>query len=168
MMGDRVVVINQGQFQQVGMFEEVYDRFVNIFVVGFIGSLLMNFMDVIVIEDGFVDFGEFRLKFFLDQFEVFWEKNFVGREVIFGIRFEDIYDVFFVQVKILGENMVRVFVEIIENFGGEKIVYLSIGDVIFFGKFFVELRVQEGQEVDVVFDMRKVYVFEKGSGKVVF
>lgn len=48
------------------MFEEVYDRFVNIFVVGFIGSLLMNFMDVIVIEDGFVDFGEFRLKFFLD------------------------------------------------------------------------------------------------------
>lgn len=37
--------------------------------------------------------------------------------------------------------MVRVFVEIIENFGGEKIVYLSIGDVIFFGKFFVELRV---------------------------
>ncbi|BAD85964.1 ABC-type maltdextrin transport system, ATPase component [Thermococcus kodakarensis KOD1] len=167
-MGDRVAVINQGQLQQVGTPEEVYDRPANTFVAGFIGSPPMNFMDATVTEDGFADFGEFRLKFLPDQFEVLREKNLVGREVIFGIRPEDIYDALFAQVKIPGENMARALVEIIENLGGEKIVHLSIGDVTFLGKFPAESRVQEGQEVDVVFDMRKAHVFEKGSGKAVF
>ncbi len=64
--------------------------------------------------------------------------------------------------------MARALVEIIENLGGEKIVHLSVGDVTFLGKFPAESRVKEGQEVDVVFDMRKAHVFEKGSGKAVF
>ncbi len=64
----------------------------------------MNFMDATVTEDGFADFGEFRLKFLPDQFEVLQEKNLVGKEVIFGIRPEDIYDALFAQVKIPGRT----------------------------------------------------------------
>jgi multiple sugar transport system ATP-binding protein len=167
-MGDRIAVINAGQLQQVGTPEEVYNKPANTFVAGFIGSPPMNFMDATVIEDGFADFGEFRLKFLPDQFEVMREKNLVGKEVIFGIRPEDVYDALFAQVKVPGENMTRARVEIIENLGGEKIVHLRIGGVAFLGKFPAESRVKEGQEVDVVFDMKKAHVFEKGSGKAVF
>jgi len=43
-MGDRIVVMNQGQVQQIGRPMEVYDSPVNQFVAGFIGSPPMNFV----------------------------------------------------------------------------------------------------------------------------
>ncbi|NJD98831.1 ABC transporter ATP-binding protein [Thermococcus sp. LS1] len=170
-MGDRIAVINQGVLQQVGTPDEVYDRPANTFVGGFIGSPPMNFIDASIIEDDrgvWADFGEFRLKLLDDQAEVLREKNLIGKEVIFGIRPEDIYDAMFAQVKIPGENMTRAMVDIIENLGSEKIVHLRVGDVTFLGAFRSESKVKEGQEIDVVFDMRKVHVFDKGSGTAVF
>ncbi|MGI9436344.1 MAG: ABC transporter ATP-binding protein [Geminicoccaceae bacterium] len=43
-LADRVVVMNQGVFQQVGTPMEIYDRPANTFVAGFIGSPAMNLM----------------------------------------------------------------------------------------------------------------------------
>ena len=166
-MGDRIAVINQGVLQQVGTPEEVYNKPANTFVAGFIGSPPMNFLDATITEDGFADFGEFKLKLLPDQLEVLRERNLVGKEVIFGIRPEDIYDAMFAQVKIPGENMTRAIVEIIENLGSEKIVHLRVGSVTFLGSFRAESKVKEGQEVDVVFDMRRAHVFEK-NGKAIF
>ncbi|WP_297490000.1 TOBE domain-containing protein, partial [Thermococcus sp.] len=119
-------------------------------------------------EDGFVDFGEFRLKLLPDQFEVLREENLIDKTITFGIRPEDVLDAFFAQVKVPGENMVRAMVDIIENLGGEKIVHLSVGDLSFTGKFPAESRVVEGEELDVVFDMRKAHIFNKANGKAVF
>ncbi|WP_258083331.1 ABC transporter ATP-binding protein [Thermococcus thermotolerans] len=167
-MGDRIAVINAGVLQQVGTPEEVYDKPANTFVAGFIGSPPMNFMDATITEDGFADFGEFKLKLLPDQVEVLREEGLIGKEVIFGIRPEDVYDAMFAQVKVPGENMVRATVDIIENLGSEKIVHLRVGEVTFLGAFRSESKVKEGQEIDVVFDMRKAHVFEKGSGKAVF
>ena len=167
-MGDRIAVINQGVLQQVGTPEEVYNNPKNTFVASFIGTPPMNFMDATITDDGFADFGEFRLKLLPDQVDVLREKNLVGKEVIFGIRPEDIYDAMFAQVKVPGENMARATVEIIENLGNEKIVHLRVGDITYLASFPQESKVREGQEVDVVFDMKKVHVFEKGSGRAIF
>ena len=167
-MGDRIAVINAGVLQQVGSPDEVYDKPANMFVAGFIGSPPMNFLNATITEDGFVDFGEFRLKLLPDQFEVLGEMGYVGREVVFGIRPEDVYDAVFAQVKVPGENMVRAMVEIVENLGSEKIVHLRVGGVAFLGAFRSESRVREGQEVDVVFDMKKIHIFDKIPGKAIF
>jgi multiple sugar transport system ATP-binding protein len=43
-LGDRVAVMRSGRLQQVGTPAELYNRPVNIFVAGFIGSPAMNFM----------------------------------------------------------------------------------------------------------------------------
>ncbi len=167
-MGDRIAVINQGVLQQVGTPDEVYDKPANTFVAGFIGTPPMNFMDATITEDGFADFGEFKLKLLPDQFEALEDGGYIGREVIFGIRPEDIYDAMFAQVKIPGENMVRAIVEIIENLGSEKIVHLRVGRITFLGSFRAESKVKENQEVDVVFDMRKIHTFDKKTGKTIF
>jgi len=167
-MGDRIAVINHGILQQVGTPEEVYDNPKNTFVAGFIGSPPMNFMDATITEEGFADFGEFRLKLLPDQIEVLRNEDLIGKEVVFGIRPEDIYDAMFAQVKVPGENMVRAVVDIIENLGSEKIVHLRVGDVTFLGAFRSESKVQEGHEIDVVFDMNKVHIFDKTSGNAVF
>ena len=43
-LGDRVAVMRNGTIQQVGPPQELYERPVNLFVAGFIGSPSMNFM----------------------------------------------------------------------------------------------------------------------------
>src|SRR5207245_10553447 len=45
-MGDRVAVMRKGELQQVDSPEELYDRPVNLFVGGFIGSPAMNMIEV--------------------------------------------------------------------------------------------------------------------------
>ena len=44
-LADRVVVMNQGSFQQVGTPQQIYDRPANMFVAGFIGSPAMNLIE---------------------------------------------------------------------------------------------------------------------------
>ena len=44
-MGDRVAVMRKGELQQVGPPQELYDRPVNLFVGGFIGSPAMNMLE---------------------------------------------------------------------------------------------------------------------------
>ena len=51
-MGDRVAVMRKGELQQVGTPQELYDRPVNLFVAGFIGSPAMNLLEADVERDG--------------------------------------------------------------------------------------------------------------------
>ncbi len=167
-MGDRVAIINYGELQQVGTPDEVYNKPANIFVGGFIGSPPMNFLSVSVTEDGWLDFGEFKLKLLPDQVALLGELGYLGKEVVFGIRPEDVYDAVFAQVKVPGENMVHAKVEIVENLGSERIVHLRVGDITFLGSFHSDSKVSEGQEVDVVFDMKKIHLFNKKTEKAIF
>ena len=58
-MADRIVVMHDGVVQQVGAPLELYDRPVNTFVAGFIGSPGMNFLPATVAREG--DFAESNL-----------------------------------------------------------------------------------------------------------
>ena len=51
-LADRIVVMDQGRIQQVGSPDEVFNRPVNQFVAGFIGSPTMNFLPATVERDG--------------------------------------------------------------------------------------------------------------------
>jgi multiple sugar transport system ATP-binding protein len=51
-MADRIVVMHDGHVQQHGAPLELYDNPANMFVAGFIGSPSMNFLNVILVEDG--------------------------------------------------------------------------------------------------------------------
>jgi multiple sugar transport system ATP-binding protein len=47
-MGDRVAVLRKGELQQVAAPQELYDRPVNLFVGGFIGSPAMNLLEAVI------------------------------------------------------------------------------------------------------------------------
>jgi multiple sugar transport system ATP-binding protein len=51
-MADRIVVMHDGGVEQIGAPLELYDRPINRFVAGFIGSPAMNFIDGIIAADG--------------------------------------------------------------------------------------------------------------------
>jgi multiple sugar transport system ATP-binding protein len=95
-MGDRVAVMRKGELQQVATPQELYDRPVNLFVGGFIGSPAMNMLEATVERrnGGYaVTAGSQTLA--LDD-EVYAQrpslKELVGKPVVLGIRPEDLED----------------------------------------------------------------------------
>jgi multiple sugar transport system ATP-binding protein len=95
-MGDRVAVMRKGELQQVAGPEELYDRPVNLFVAGFIGSPAMNLLEARLEQrDGTLEalLGDQRIA--LDQ-ELLSARpalsSFAGHEVILGIRPEELED----------------------------------------------------------------------------
>ena len=91
-MGDKIVVMKDGQIQQIGSPLYLYGNPINKFVAGFIGSPPMNFLSVKVLEENgniVIDEGSFKL--LPSPNHVALLKPYVGKEVYFGIRPEDLY-----------------------------------------------------------------------------
>ncbi len=95
-MGDRVAVMRKGELQQVAAPQELYDRPVNLFVGGFIGSPAMNMLEgSLERRDGALvaKLGSHELS--LGDHVVSAHpalQNYDGRTVIVGIRPEDLDD----------------------------------------------------------------------------
>ena len=99
-MGDRVAVMRDGRIQQVDSPQTLYERPVNLFVGGFIGSPAMNLVrSKLASENGsvFVEVGDAKLRL-PDRLTGQHPRlgNYVNRDLIVGIRPEDIEDAAFV------------------------------------------------------------------------
>src|SRR5205814_981133 len=73
--------------------QEVYDHPSNVFVAGFIGSPAMNFIEAQLVSDGgqlYVDTGFAKLS--VPESKAPAVRSYQGKEVLAGIRPEDIYD----------------------------------------------------------------------------
>jgi multiple sugar transport system ATP-binding protein len=162
-MGDRIVIMNIGEIQQVGAPMEVYDHPVNMFVAGFIGSPAMNFFPGKLAtenSDLFVDLGKFTVKLPKSQVSRFGPH--VNRRVVFGIRPENISD-----REEAGEHQqerVPAKVNVVEPLGSEVIVELSAGDHTFVGRLDPTTTARPMQELTVYFDMSRFHLFDAESG----
>jgi len=90
-MGTKIVVMRDGKVQQIGSPLYMYNHPINKFVAGFIGSPPMNFLTVKVLEEGgkiLLDEGSFRIGAAPEHQAAL--KPYVGKEVSFGIRPEDL------------------------------------------------------------------------------
>ena len=118
-MGTKIVVMKDGLIQQVGPPLEVYNTPVNLFVAGFIGSSVMNFIPCrILSKEGqlLMDAGSFQLPVPEKKFPHY--QSLAGSEVIFGIRPNDIYDRAFTPEPIK-RHAVRSVIDVIEPLGSE-------------------------------------------------
>jgi multiple sugar transport system ATP-binding protein len=95
-MGDRVAVMRKGELQQVANPEELYERPVNVFVAGFIGSPAMNLLDArLERSDGRLDAAMGGQRIALAEELLAARpalKAFEDRDVILGIRPEELED----------------------------------------------------------------------------
>jgi len=160
-MGDRIAVMKDGVLQQIADPVNIYDHPANKFVAGFIGSPPMNFMHgKLIKKDGriYFDEGKIQVKLVEDMHEKI--KPCLGKEVIFGIRSEDIYDKLFVS-EAPPENIVRVNCEVVEPMGSEVYLYLNTGRHTFIARVGAHDRPQVNQDMDLVFDMSKAHFFDK-------
>jgi multiple sugar transport system ATP-binding protein len=128
-LGHRVAVIRKGTLQQVAPPSELFHRPTNLFVAGFIGSPAMNVVNGRlegVGEDLYAIFGENRIK--VDP-RVKSERpglvNFVGKDVIIGLRPGDFEDVAFAAGDTTDKTM-QANIEVTEVLGSETLVHFML------------------------------------------
>jgi len=95
-MGDRVAVMRKGEIQQVAPPQELYERPVNLFVGGFIGSPAMNLVEASIERDNgrlAVQLGEHVLALGDDVLTTRPAlERYVGRKIVVGVRPENLED----------------------------------------------------------------------------
>jgi multiple sugar transport system ATP-binding protein len=125
-LGDRVAVMRSGLLQQAGSPKELYDRPVNLFVAGFIGSPAMNFLSG-TLEDSTLrtSLGDFRLS---DRLRREVESSGSGREVIVGLRPENFEDAALVSADARPSGITfRTSIDVLESLGSDVFVYFTQG-----------------------------------------
>jgi multiple sugar transport system ATP-binding protein len=128
-MGDRVAVMRKGQLQQVAPPQELYDRPLNLFVGGFIGSPAMNLVEgKLVRENGglVAALGDARLKLDDENFAARPAlKNFQDKPLVVGIRPEHLEDASIAHED-SSDRRLTGHVELREALGSELMVHFAI------------------------------------------
>jgi multiple sugar transport system ATP-binding protein len=188
-LGDRVAVMRSGVLQQAGSPKELYERPLNLFVAGFIGSPAMNFLGG-TLEDGMLrtNLGDFRLT---DQLRREVERSGSGRSVIVGLRPENFEDAALVSTDARASGITfRTSIDVVESLGSDVFVYFTqgreqgveaaelqelardsgradtgaSGDTIV-ARLDAATRVREGQEAELWVDAGAMHVFDPATGR---
>jgi len=160
-LGDRICVMLNGQIQQVAPPMEVYDKPVNRFVAGFLGTPPMNFLDgkiqikagcaALVLSDGVsIDLSGVNANL----------SSYADRQMVLGIRPEYLS---IDQLSGRNENVIPATVDVIEPLGDRKEVYLKAAN----GQRFIvnldpHIDLAIDQKVRIQVAAAKVHIFKPG------
>ena len=159
-MASRIAVINKGILQQLDTPQNLYDKPVNMFVAGFIGSPAMNFFKGKLRKDGekfIVGENDFNVQLPSSRSEDY--QSFIGKPVVFGIRPEDIHNPAFTPPSIHAEK-VTVKVDVTELMGNEILLYLLVGENTFVARVDPRTNFKIGEKVEVAFNMDNFHLFD--------
>ena len=130
-MATRIVVMKDGIIQQVDTPQNLYDKPCNKFVAGFIGTPQMNFINGKLEkrdDDIYFVFGEISLKLPKEKSELPELQEYIGKEVIGGVRPEGIVDTP-MQIAALEGCSFDAYVDVTELMGSEILIYLIANKV---------------------------------------
>jgi multiple sugar transport system ATP-binding protein len=158
-LGDRIVVMNRGEVQQVDTPTALYQRPRNTFVASFIGTPSMNLIE------GEISGGESaRFRASEGNFEVplegspaRWRSAGAGRRVVLGIRPEDL------TIASSGRgaptSAVPARVELVELLGGEALVHLDSGGVDLTARVPAPVSV-DGKDLTLIVPLDRIHLFD--------
>jgi len=160
-MANRIAVMNKGILQQLDTPQVLYDKPANLFVAGFIGTPAMNFFSMKLVREGdalWVDNGEIKVKLPDERKDKLM--SLVGKDVVFGIRPDDIHNPEFAPTNIHGER-VRAKVDVVELMGNEILVYLATeGGSNFVGRVDPRSKYIIGETAELIFNMDNCHIFD--------
>jgi multiple sugar transport system ATP-binding protein len=159
-MADRIIIMKDGLVQQIGAPQDVYDNPGNMFVAGFIGSPAMNFLDVVVTEDMMLKNDNISLETTDAIKTIIKDNHLIGKEIVMGIRPEDLEDSAFVKSARPG-NTLTANVEVTEPMGSEIYTYISINGVLITARVNPRSKVTDGKDITFYVDLEKIHLFDK-------
>ena len=157
---DRIVVMKDGDIQQIGTAKEIYDNPVNLFVGSFIGTPPMNFIEGTVGNDGYFRFSEQKVKLTAKGFEDLKTKGYLGKVLIMGVRPEQF---------LVGENsfnkypeaIISLYADVVELLGSELLIHSSLQGRDLMTKVDVSDDIKSHSNYQVAIDMKHVHFFDK-------
>jgi len=168
-LADRIAIMKDGVIQQFDTPQQIYDNPVNLFVAGFIGSPSMNFIPC-------------RIARHKQSNGVFWETGDKGafflpidhldlssasmneREVILGIRPEQISNGFPDQAANPHIHEIESRVEVIEPTGSDTLVFISINGAKVTCRSNPMAAKSPGESMKLMVDMSKTIFFDPDTG----
>lgn len=199
-MGDRVAVMRLGVLQQVDAPARLYRKPNNLFVAGFIGSPAMNLLGATVRQEDerlYVEFGSNRLAIDASvEQERPALRAYKGREVVLGVRPEDMEDAALVSGA-PQERRIRTTVELREDMGSEVFVHFAVDSpplltedtkelaadrgleieelagpqtqrTLFVARFDANTAAAEDDAIEVLVDTRVLYFFDADTGMSIY
>jgi multiple sugar transport system ATP-binding protein len=156
-MGDRIVIMKDGIINQIDTPLNLYNKPVNQFVAGFIGSPAMNFLGGMISEKNGLMFtsNNSEFKFHLTSEQKDYLKDYVGKKIIIGIRPE----------AISVENSVDKSIEldcpldVIEPMGNETFIYFQVEKTQFIARVKPLKDLKAGERIKLFIDSKKIYFF---------
>ena len=162
-MGDQIVVLNEGEIQQIADPGTLYHKPANQFVGGFIGTPPMNFIETHIVNNG----GAATLQF--ENFEVALDTRLQSAlnglsadSVTLGIRPEDIH------IGTNKGNSVATQVELVEPLGNHALLYLRTEKNNFVAQSDLMDVPQHNAPLTVSFNMDKAHLFHPETGDSLF
>lgn len=169
-LGTRIVVMKDGIIQQVDAPREIYENPQNVFVAGFIGMPQMNFLDAEVIEkDGKVLVSVLGKEIELsdEKQSILKDNKYIDKEVILGIRPENI-KCLINDFKSEDNTVFKSNIEVYENLGAETYLHIQEGKKTIVIKTATVDNAPTTGEIEYVFDLNKVYLFDKQTEETIF
>jgi multiple sugar transport system ATP-binding protein len=164
-LATRIAVMNQGEIQQFADPDTVYNRPANLFVARFMGAPPMNTLPAQVVADDSRLCAELGGGIRLPLPMMRDAANYIGRDVILGIRpeciaehnrrFED------------GGMLVEAPVDMTEPTGAETIVVLRLGGHEVLGRVAPDVRLKPGELARFAVDTRKICLFDPATERLV-
>jgi multiple sugar transport system ATP-binding protein len=162
-MADRIAVMSEGELQQVGTAEEIYEHPANLFVADFVGEPPMNLMPCESVRDN----GNLVLRADpiavapSDRLRGRLEQRQGGGELILGIRPVDLNLSLSPTAGAIGTGKVS----LVENLGDEQIVVVRVGDRSVESLVDASVPANVGDQVWLQVEPERVHVFERESGR---
>ncbi len=178
-MGTRIVVMKDGFMQQVDAPMNLYDYPINAFVAGFIGTPQMNFFTgklTGTADKVYAQFGEDKILLPKEKVDLIVDiEKFLNtdREIIIGIRPEDIHDEE-AWISDKKSQKINVLVDVVEALGPETLLYCKtnarqkvatesvvddVSDLI--AKVDNRSVSVAGTKVDIAIDVDHIHLFDK-------
>ena len=170
-LADRIVIMSStpnadksgtvGRIEQIGTPQELYNEPATKFVAGFIGSPAMNFLSLKIEGNKLIGEG-ISLTLPEGQHKLLKEKGYSSKEVIMGIRPEDI------SASILAEEaypdaQIDAEVTVSELLGAETMLYLKAGDAELVSRVEARDFRQPGEKITVTLNLNKAHFFDKDT-----
>ncbi|MEG1323921.1 MAG: sn-glycerol-3-phosphate ABC transporter ATP-binding protein UgpC, partial [Janthinobacterium sp.] len=161
-MGDLIAVMKDGVVQQLGTPQEIYDNPANLFVAGFIGSPSMNFITVKPVIEGNEVFVAIEnagkslrlaLPFAADKL-----RSYAGRDVILGVRPEQITDMSSAHGDV-GQEL-GCLIDLVEPTGPDTLLTTRLNGAAVTCRTHPREAVLPGQTMQLSFNLSKAALFD--------
>lgn len=161
-LADRIVILRDGNIEQVGTPKEIYRTPANEFVAGFIGSPTMNLMQGQINQasgERYVEIAGKGLPLPVNDIPVK-----IGQKVLIGIRPNDIH----LSADLLEHPFaIQATVQTCELLGSSINIETKLGEHLLMVESPSSDLIEEGQLIELYIDKSQIHIFDSKTGKAI-